>query len=69
VTVEALVAAGVCSKPRDGVKILGIGEISAKLSFEVTGASKSAVEAIEKAGGSVKILVPLHRRDPRAYMR
>ena len=56
VTVEALVAAGVCSKPRDGVKLLGNGEISAKLSFEVAAASKSAVAAIEKAGGSVTLL-------------
>ena len=56
VTVLSLVAAGVCSKPRDGVKILGVGEIKAKLSFEVFRASKGAVEAIEKAGGSVKIL-------------
>ena len=45
-----------CSKPRDGVKILGVGELTAKLSFEVAGASKSAVEAIEKAGGSVTLL-------------
>jgi large subunit ribosomal protein L15 len=56
VTIEALVAAGVCSKPRYGVKLLGYGEISAKLTFEVTAASKSAVAAIEKAGGSVKLL-------------
>lgn len=56
VTNEALLAAGVVSKPRDGVKILGNGELTAKLSFEVAGASKGAVEAIEKAGGSVKIL-------------
>ena len=49
-TIEALVAAGVCSKPRDGVKILGMGEISAKLSFEVAAASKSAIAAIERAG-------------------
>jgi large subunit ribosomal protein L15 len=56
VTIEALVAAGVCSKPRDGVKILGVGDLTAKLSFEVYGASKSAQAAIEKAGGSVKIL-------------
>jgi large subunit ribosomal protein L15 len=56
VTIEALVAAGVISKPRDGVKILGVGEISAKLAFEVAGASKSAIAAIEKAGGSVKLL-------------
>jgi large subunit ribosomal protein L15 len=56
VTVESLVAAGICSKPRDGVKILGVGELAAKLAFEVAGASKSAVAAIEKAGGSVTIL-------------
>jgi large subunit ribosomal protein L15 len=56
VTIEALVAAGIISKPRDGVRILGVGEISAKLAFEVAGASKSAIAAIEKAGGSVKLL-------------
>ena len=56
VTIESLVAAGVCSKPRAGVKLLGNGEISAKLTFQVAAASKSAVAAIEKAGGSVKLL-------------
>jgi large subunit ribosomal protein L15 len=56
VTIDALLAAGVCSKGRDGVKLLGKGEISAKLTFEVAAASKSAVAAIEKAGGSVKLL-------------
>ncbi len=39
------------------MKLLGNGEISAKLTFEVAAASKSAVAAIEKAGGSVKLLV------------
>ena len=57
VTIDTLVAAGVCSKPRDGVKILGNGELKAKVAFEVASASKSAVAAIEKAGGSVKKLV------------
>jgi large subunit ribosomal protein L15 len=56
VTIESLMAAGVVSKRRDGVKILGVGELSATLAFEVAGASKSAVAAIEKAGGSVTIL-------------
>jgi large subunit ribosomal protein L15 len=56
ITVDALVAAGVLSKARDGVKVLGSGELKAKLAFEVAGASKSAVEAIERAGGSVKVL-------------
>ncbi len=54
VTVEALVAAGVCSRVRDGVKILGVGELKAKLTFEVVAASKSARAAIEAAGGAVK---------------
>jgi large subunit ribosomal protein L15 len=58
ITVETLVEAGVVSKPRDGVKILGVGELTAQLSFEVYGASKSALEAIERAGGSVRILAP-----------
>ena len=56
VTQASLVEAGVLSKLRDGVKILGQGEFKAKLAFEVAGASKSAQAAIEKAGGSVKIL-------------
>jgi large subunit ribosomal protein L15 len=55
ITVAALVAAGVLSKPRDGVKVLGTGELKAKLAFDVAGASKSAREAIERAGGSVKV--------------
>ena len=58
ITIESLIAAGVVTRPRGGVKILGKGEIKAKATFEVFGASKSAVEAIEKAGGSVKTLAP-----------
>lgn len=57
ITIDSLVASGVCAKPRDGVKILGVGELTAKLTFEVAAASKSAVAAIEKAGGSIKLLV------------
>ncbi|MGV2981373.1 50S ribosomal protein L15 [Camelimonas sp. ID_303_24] len=56
VTVDVLVAAGVCAKARDGVRILGVGELKAKLVLQVAGASRSAVEAVEKAGGSVTIL-------------
>ena len=56
VTVESLIAAGVIAKPRDGVKILGKGEIKTKLAFEVAAASKGAIAAIEGAGGSVKLL-------------
>jgi large subunit ribosomal protein L15 len=55
---EALVKAGVLRRARDGVRILGMGEIKGKLTLSVAGASKSAVAAIEKAGGSVTILEP-----------
>ena len=57
ITIDALVAAGVCAKVRDGVKLLGQGDFSAKVSFEVARASKKALAAIEKAGGSIKLLV------------
>jgi large subunit ribosomal protein L15 len=56
ITVATLVEAGICSRLRDGVKILGRGELKAKLSFEVDGVSASARAAIEKAGGSIKLL-------------
>ncbi|RVA06154.1 50S ribosomal protein L15, partial [Mesorhizobium sp. M7A.F.Ca.US.002.01.1.1] len=54
VTAESLVAAGVIRRVKDGVRILSDGEIKAKLAFDVAGASKAAIEKIEKAGGSVK---------------
>ena len=59
VTVEVLIKAGVVTHQRDGVKILGNGELTAAVHFEVYGASKSALAAIEKAGGSVKSLAPV----------
>ena len=58
VDATALVAAGVLRRAKDGVRLLGSGEIKAKVNFVVYGASKSAVAAVEKAGGSVKILAP-----------
>ena len=56
ITVEVLKAAGVITKARHGVRILGNGEIKAAVKFEVAGASKPAQAAIEKAGGSVTIV-------------
>ena len=56
ITVESLVKAKIIRRVKDGVRVLGRGEIKAKLNIEVHGASKSAIEAIEKAGGTVKIL-------------
>lgn len=51
----ALDAAGLTRGGKDGVRVLGKGELTAKLTLTVAGASKSAIEAIEKAGGSVTI--------------
>ena len=51
---EALKAAGVARGGKDGVRLLGKGEITAKITFKVAGASKGAVAAVEKAGGSVE---------------
>ncbi|MFN4010792.1 MAG: 50S ribosomal protein L15 [Pannonibacter sp.] len=56
VTVEALKAAGVLKRLRDGVRLLADGELKAAVSFEIAGASKSAIEAVEKAGGKVVVL-------------
>ncbi len=52
----ALVKAGLLRREKDGVRLLGAGEIKAKVTLSVYGASKSAVAAVEKAGGSVEIL-------------
>ena len=55
VDTAALVKAGVIRRALDGVRLLGTGELKAKLTFDVAGASKSAIEKVEKAGGSVKL--------------
>ena len=54
----ALVKAGIVRRAKDGIRLLGAGEIKAKVALAVFGASKSAVVAVEKAGGSVEILAP-----------
>ena len=59
VTVASLIAAGVISRPLGGVRLLGKGEIKSKLAFEVFYATKGAIAAVEKSGGSVKILRPV----------
>ena len=63
VNAAALVKSGALRRSRDGVRLLGRGEIKAKLTIEVHGASKSAVAAVEKAGGTVKILAPAREED------
>jgi large subunit ribosomal protein L15 len=58
VNAETLVKARVLRRAKDGVRLLRRGEIKARINVEVHGASKSAVAAVEKAGGTVKILAP-----------
>ena len=53
-------------RARDGVRLLGDGEITAKVAFSVAGASKSASAAVEKAGGSITILAPKPEGDEKA---
>ena len=59
----ALQAAGVARGGKDGVRLLGKGELSGKVQFKVAGASKGAVAAVEKAGGAVELIVA---KDPAA---
>ena len=58
VDADALVKAGVIRRAKDGIRLLGAGEIKAKVAFSVYGASKSAIAAVEKAGGTVEVLAP-----------
>ncbi len=60
---EALVAAGVVRRLKDGVRLLGNGELKTKLTLEVAGASKGAISAVESAGGSV-VLPPSDEAAP-----
>jgi large subunit ribosomal protein L15 len=58
INADTLAAAGLVKNKGDGVRLLGSGEITAKISIEVMGASQSAIAAVEKAGGSVVTLAP-----------
>ena len=58
ITEDVLVESGLVRRVRDGVRLLAKGELSAKIDLTVTGASKSAVEAVEKAGGKVTVTAP-----------
>ena len=66
VTAESLVKTGVLRRAKDGLRLLGRGELKSKLDIEVHGASKSAIAAVEKAGGSVKILAPAKEEEGEA---
>ncbi len=62
----ALKAAGVARGGKDGVRLLGKGELTAKLSLRVAGASKGAIEAVERAGGSVEVIEIVAAKDKAA---
>ena len=66
VTAESLVKTGVLRRAKDGMRLLGRGELKSKLNIEVHGASKSAIAAVEKAGGPVKILAPAKKDEGEA---
>ena len=63
---EALKAAGLARGGKDGVRLLGKGELTAKVSFKVAGASKGAIEAVEKAGGKVEVIEVVAAKDKAA---
>ena len=56
VTIEALIEAGIVKNPRDGVKILGNGELTKKLTVQANAFSASAVEKIEALGGKTEVI-------------
>jgi large subunit ribosomal protein L15 len=66
VTEDVLVAAGVTSRKRDGIRVLAKGAVTAKLVLVVSGASQTAIAAVEAAGGSVEVLKPAPKADAAA---
>jgi large subunit ribosomal protein L15 len=66
INAESLVKAQVIRRAKDGVRLLGRGELKSKLTVEVHGASKTAIAAVEKAGGAVKILAPVKKDEGEA---
>ncbi len=55
---DALVASGLVRRKLDGVRVLAKGEITSKVTLNVTGASKAAIDAVEKAGGTLTVAAP-----------
>ena len=55
ITEDALIASGLVRRKKDGIRVLAKGEFTSKATITVTGASKGAVEAVEKAGGALNV--------------
>ena len=58
ITEDSLIASGLVRRKKDGIRVLAKGEITAKATITVTGASKGAIAAVEKAGGSLTVTTP-----------
>ena len=58
ITEDSLVASGLIRRKRDGIRVLAKGEMTTKATIEVTGASKGAIDAVEKAGGTLTVTTP-----------
>jgi len=59
ITEDALIASGLVRRKLDGIRVLAKGDFSAKVDLQVSGASKSAIEAVEKAGGKLTVSTPV----------
>ena len=66
---DALVQSGVVRRKKDGIRLLGNGKLTSKVTLNISGASKAATEAVEKAGGKVELIVndvkPVERKKPK----
>ena len=58
ITEDALIASGLVRRKKDGIRVLAKGDFNAKVTINVTGASKGAVDAVEKAGGTLTVATP-----------
>ena len=65
ITMASLVEAGIVRRELDGVRLLGKGTLTQKVTLEIAGASATAIAAVEKAGGSVKVLVVKEAREEK----
>ena len=66
ITEEVLVAAGVVRRRQDGIRLIGGGELTAKVQIDIAGASKSAAAAVDKAGGTITVRKPAVAAEPKA---
>ncbi len=65
ITEDALVAAGLTNSKHDGIRVLAKGAITSKVTLVVTGASASAIAAVEAAGGTLTVATPLAPKAPK----